>query len=102
MCSEPSDGLLELALRTPRRPWAAFVLDDRRCKPALSRSESSQERTVARMLSISNRFESPRGVFKNDMRTFVTSRLQRITHQTISRKETASLPVHIVVSRVLV
>lgn len=49
-------------------------LDPTRCRPTRSRSSSDHDMMLASTESISNRFESARGVLKNEMRTFVTSR----------------------------
>ena len=45
-----------------------------RCSPALSRSSSDHDRIEASSESISKRFESARGVLKNEMRTLVINR----------------------------
>ena len=55
------------------RPVLGVMRPPLRCRPAFSRSSSFQERIVASNDSISNRFESARGVVRNDKRTFVTS-----------------------------
>ena len=57
--SEPDEGNVALPLR---------------CRPAFSLSSSDHERMVDMRDSISKRFESARGVFKQDRTTFVTRR----------------------------
>lgn len=71
--------LLELPILTFGLLFPACAEPDaallpKRCKPALSRSSSDQERMEASNESISNRLLSARGVLKNDIRTLVTSR----------------------------
>lgn len=46
------------------------------CKPTRSLSSSDHDNMDARTWSISNLLESARGVLKNEIRTFVTSRLE--------------------------
>ena len=67
----------------PARPLEITLLDERapeaRCRPTFSRWSSVQERIDAMSCSISNRFESPRGVVMKVISTFDTSRLQERT-----------------------
>lgn len=48
---------------------------DDRCRPTCSRCSSVHARIELRSWSISNRFESERGVLRKVMRTFETRRL---------------------------
>ena len=57
-----------------------------RCRPALSRSCSVQERMEASRESISKRFPSARGVLRKERRTFVTSRLSTLVSVELRRR----------------
>lgn len=73
----------------PARPLEMTLLDERapeaRWRPTFSRWSSVQERIDAMSCSISNRFESPRGVVMKVMRTFDTRRLHEGTPASVKR-----------------